>query len=80
MSLFINGKALACVTSTCYLGVIVDEHLTWKLHINYVLKRIRCKLYALNRMKPLPDYILSQLYQSFVLPCPFSIIVMLSGQ
>ena len=46
MSVFINGKALACVTSTCYLGVIKDQHLSWKLHVNYVLKGIRCKLYV----------------------------------
>ena len=51
VSLSINGKVLACVTSTRYLGVIVDQHLTWKLHVNYVLKRIRCKLYALNRAR-----------------------------
>jgi len=35
MSLFINGKALPCVASTRYLGVIVDQHLTWKLHVGY---------------------------------------------
>ena len=57
--MFINGKALACVTSAHYLGVIVDQHLTWKSHVNYVLKR--CIFYALNHMKPLPDYMVSQL-------------------
>ena len=49
-------------------GVIVDQHLTGKLHVNYVLNRIRCQLCALNHMKPFPDYILSELYQSFVFP------------
>jgi len=44
VSLFINGKAFACVASTHYLGVIVDQHLTLKLHVDYVLKRIRSKL------------------------------------
>ena len=69
MSLFLNGKALACVASTKYLGVIVVQHLTciWKLHVGYtcILKWIRCKLHA---MKPLPDYLLSKLYQAFTLP------------
>ena len=50
------------MTSTCYRGVIVDQYSTCKLHVNYVLKRIRHKLYALNHMKSLPDYILSQLH------------------
>ena len=34
MSLFINGKVLA---SAHYLGVIVDQHLTW---MDYVFKRV----------------------------------------
>ena len=68
MSLFINGKALTCVASTRYLGVIVDQCLTWKLHVCYISKQIRCKFHALNRMKPLPDYLLSKLYQAFILP------------
>jgi len=68
VSLFINGKALACVASTRYFGVIVDQYLTWKLNVDCVLRRVRSNLYALNRMKPLPGYLLCQLYQSFVLP------------
>jgi len=36
VSLFINDKALACVASTRYLGVVVDQHLTWKLHVDCV--------------------------------------------
>ena len=36
--LLMTIKALACVTSTWYLGVIIDQNLTWKLHVNYVLK------------------------------------------
>ena len=67
MSLFINVKALgnACVASTGYLFVVLDQHLTWKLHVDYVLHRIRSKHI---HMKPLTDYLLSQLYQSFVSP------------
>jgi len=38
MSFFINGKVLTCVASTRYLGVIVDQHLTLKLHVGYILK------------------------------------------
>ena len=33
VSVSINGKALASVTSTRYLGVLIDQHLTWKLHV-----------------------------------------------
>ena len=70
MSVSINGRALASVTSTRtrYLGVLIDQHLTWKLHVANVLKRIRSKLYALYRLRPLPGHLLFRLYQAFVLP------------
>ena len=58
VSVSINGRAFASVTSTRYLGVFIDQHLTWKLHVANVLKRIRSKLYALYRLRPLPDYLL----------------------
>ena len=48
--------------------MIIDQHLTWKLHVSYVMKRVRCKMFALNRLKPLPDHLLSKLYQAFILP------------
>ena len=68
VSVSINGKPLASVTSTHYLGVLIDQHLTWKSHVDNVLKRIRCKLYALYRLKPLLGHLLFRLYQAFVLP------------
>ena len=68
MSVSINGKPLASVTSTCYLGVLIDQHLNWKSHVDNVLKRVRCKLYALYHLKLLQGQLLFQLYQAFVLP------------
>ena len=68
MSVSINGKPLTSVTSTHYLGVLIDQHLTWKSHVNNVLKRVRCKLYALYCLKPLLGHLLFRLYQAFVLP------------
>ena len=55
----INGKPLASVASTHYLGVFIDQHLTWKSHVDNVLKSVRCKLYALYRLKPLPGHLIS---------------------
>jgi len=60
---FLNGKALAQVNTTSYVGLIIDKHLTWKSHVNYV---IRCKLYALHRLRPLLNRLLSQ---AFILTC-----------
>ena len=58
VSVSINGRALASVTSTRYLGVLIDQHLTWKLHVANVLKWIRSKLYALYHIRPLPGHLL----------------------
>ena len=62
MSVFINGKALASVTSTCrgtcYLGILIDQHLTWKLDVANVVEQIRSKLYALYCLRPLPGHLL----------------------
>ena len=68
VSIFLNGKAVAQVVTTRYLGVFIDQNLSWKFHVNYVLSKVRCKLYALHRLRPLPDHLLSQLYQAFILP------------
>ena len=67
MSVSINAydKPLTSVSSARYLGVHIDLHLNWKL-IN-VLKRVRCKLYALYHLKPLLGHLLFRLYQAFIL-------------
>ena len=67
VSVSINAydKPLTSISSTRYLGVHIDLHLNWKL-IN-VLKRVRCKLYALYRLKPLLGHLLFRLYQAFIL-------------
>ena len=34
----INGHELECVNKTTFLGVMIDNHLTWKSHIDYIYK------------------------------------------
>ena len=51
-----------------YLGVYIDQHLTWHQHVEYVLRRVRGKLYSINRLKPLTPTVLKLLYQAHVLP------------
>ena len=59
VSIFINGTTLARVADHSYRPEFV-------LEIS-VLKRVRYKLYTLRHLNPLPDHLLSQLYQAFVL-------------
>jgi len=44
-----------------------------------MMKRVRGKIFALNRLKPLPDHLLSKLYQAFIF-CLYLTIVMSHGQ
>ena len=62
MSVSNNGKALASVTSTHYLGILINQYLTWKLHVANVLKWIRSQLYALYHLRPLPGHSLYGFY------------------
>ena len=64
----IGGMPLPHVISTKYLGVIIDQHLTWRCHIEYILKKIRTKLFGLCRLKPLPNSHLATFYCGYILP------------
>jgi len=37
LCLSVNGSALKQVSSHKYLGVYIDQYLTWQSHIDYVL-------------------------------------------
>ena len=56
------------VISTKYLGVNIDQHLTWQCHIEYIVKKIRTKLFGLHCLKPLPNSLLATLYCGYILP------------
>ena len=48
LRLSLDDSFLRQVSSTRYLGVCIDSHLTWKYNIEYVLKRVRGKIYSIN--------------------------------
>ena len=39
-SLFINDREIKRITSIKYLGVLIDEHLTWKEHITVIENKV----------------------------------------
>ena len=41
LCLSLGDSLLRQVSSTKYLGVCIDSHLTWQNHIDYVMKRVR---------------------------------------
>ena len=46
----------------------MDQHLTWQAHVDYVLSRVRRKLFAVNRVKPASSNVLQLLYRAYILP------------
>ena len=56
------------VNSTRYLGVLIDNTLSWSLHICNVVSRVRFRLSSIFRYGVLPPAILCLLYSAFVLP------------
>ena len=64
----INGTALPCQHSQSVkfnkiLGVIIDENLTWKNHIDAISKTISRNIGILTKLKHyVPEYILYSLY------------------
>ena len=67
LCLSLNGSLLKQVSSTKYLVVCIDHHLTWQNHIDYVLKTVRGKIYSINRLNP-PPTVRKLLYQVYTLP------------
>lgn len=55
------------VTSFKFLGLSIDENLTWKHHVTYLRNRISSSLYIINKVKnTLPQQSLRMLYFSLV--------------
>ena len=65
----LDNKSLNRVCSTKFLGVIIDENLTWKNHIAAITKTISRNIGMMSKLKHyLPKSILYTLYCSLILP------------
>jgi len=64
----VDGKQLSRVSSVKYLGLHLDEHLTWHQHMANVLQRVYSRVHCLYCLRPLTAALLSRLYSIFVLP------------
>ena len=68
-TLEINGHSIERVNEFNFLGLTVDEHLTWNGHINKISNKISRTLGIISRVRKfLPVDILKQLYVSLVAP------------
>ena len=55
--IFINGQPVDQITHTSseksfkFLGIHIDENLTWKYHIKHIAKKISNENYIINKVK-----------------------------
>ena len=68
LNITIYGEHIEQVHEIKYLGVIIDQHLTWKVHIDMVSSKISQTIGYINRIKKyLPNSALNFLYNSLIL-------------
>src|SRR6218665_3678757 len=69
MSLVINSVPATQVITTKFLGVYVDQHLTWKEHIKHISNKIEKNVGIIARSSYLlPQTIRIKLYYSLIFP------------
>ena len=67
MEINIDGSKIKYVKCTKCLGITIDEHLDWKVHIDNLSNKIVRNVGMLNKLKHfLPVYIMKTLYSSLI--------------
>ena len=65
----LNGKKLEQTNNTKYLGIIIDDKLNWKSHIQKLKSKLASQCYALTKLKPYVDEAtLKMVYYSLIYP------------
>ena len=68
-TIIINNTPIIRVQQTKFLGMILDEHLTWRPHINLVKNKASKMIGIIRRLRyVLPSHTLRSLYNAFILP------------
>jgi hypothetical protein len=63
--LHLNGSNVLKVNQTKFLGVIIDDRLTWQPHIDHLRKKLACCTGTLNRIKDnIPHHLHKDLYHT----------------
>ena len=69
LNVILDSTALEKVKHTTFLGVLIDDCLTWKNHIDCVSKTISRNIGVMNKLKHfVPTRILHALYCTLILP------------
>ena len=69
INIILDNTELQRVKYTKFLGVLIDECVTWKHHIDFVAKTIARNICVMNKLKHfIPKCILHTIYCTLVLP------------
>ena len=69
LSVDIDGKELTRVAEYKYLGVILDESLSWNAHVNYLISKVSKRIGILGRTRrSISMHTAGIIYRSFILP------------
>ena len=69
LQIILDDTKLDRVKNTKFLGVVIDENISWKHHINAISKTISRNIGVINKVKHfIPERILYSLYCSLVMP------------
>ena len=66
--LYFGTGLMNLVNSTTCLGVIIDNRLSWSVHLSSIKKHFTQKVGALKRMRILPKQSIEELYFKSILP------------
>ena len=64
-TILINGNAIPKVNNTKFLGIVIDDKLSWEPHIDYLKKKLRSMVGAICRIKhSMPTELYPKLYNA----------------
>ena len=69
--IYIDGNEIKKVESCKYLGVIIDQNLSWNTQVDYVKKKVIKSMYLLKRLRPYINQITALLFYKSVIQCQF---------
>jgi len=68
LSVVIDNEPIHNVYVAKFLGVQIDQCLTWRNHVDYVLSKARRKWHCIKRLQRMSSYLFGLLYQVFIIP------------
>ena len=66
VNLIVDDRLIEQFSSTKYLGVKIDSHLSWEQHIDFIVSKACSKLFGYQTVNVTPQKLTETLYKSLV--------------